>query len=214
MKRMKQLLMQVGMMLAVLTMVCGGVRWVEAAPILIDFESDTGGSKPNGFTSNDFSLVHFSDSNGTGLFVGDFGSQSHGQGLATFDDFDNSVLLMNFDVFMDSISLEFGNDDPSFSNPGDQALLTLFNGLVQVGQVAVVMNRDDIMNQTISYSGAAFDRATFFYNVNPSQGLIEIVDNITLTQAAPVPEPGTWMLMGTGLLGILGFGWRRKKHIA
>ncbi len=26
-----------------------------------------------------------------------------------------------------------------------------------------------------------------------------------------VPEPGTWLLFGTGLLGIVGYGWRRNK---
>ena len=30
----------------------------------------------------------------------------------------------------------------------------------------------------------------------------------------PTPEPGTWVLMGTGLVGLLGYGWRRKKRQA
>ena len=28
------------------------------------------------------------------------------------------------------------------------------------------------------------------------------------------PEPGTWVLFGTGLLGIVGYGWRRNKGMA
>jgi len=29
---------------------------------------------------------------------------------------------------------------------------------------------------------------------------------------APIPEPGTWLLMGTGLIGLIGFGWRKRKQ--
>jgi hypothetical protein len=42
-------------------------------------------------------------------------------------------------------------------------------------------------------------------------------DKSTLTAQAtstptPTPEPGTWVLMGTGLVGLLGYGWRRKQR--
>ena len=29
-----------------------------------------------------------------------------------------------------------------------------------------------------------------------------------------MPEPGTWLLFATGLIGIVGYGWRRNKSIA
>lgn len=37
------------------------------------------------------------------------------------------------------------------------------------------------------------------------------LDDIEATHA---PEPGTFLLLGTGLLGIGGYGWRRKRQIA
>lgn len=40
----------------------------------------------------------------------------------------------------------------------------------------------------------------------------EIVDvRQTFSQ---IPEPGTWLLLTTGLVGLLGYGWRRKKLAA
>lgn len=30
---------------------------------------------------------------------------------------------------------------------------------------------------------------------------------------SPVPEPGTWLLLATGLLGLLGYGWRKHHAV-
>ena len=169
---------------------------------LITFEADTTGAKPNGFVSVESPLVVFSDSLGADLDVSNYGGQSIGQALAVDDD-DASELIMDFALPMKAVGLVFGNDDAGYSCPGDEAVLTMFKDGSQVAQVRVVMNRNDLADQTIEYAGGAiFDRATFLYDVSPvgtcnnSQGLIEIVDNVAVTSVSTQDIP---------TLGQLGF---------
>lgn len=166
----------IGTVLLSLMLAAGGF-----AQTTIDFEEESVGGKPNGYTTADSAIAHFSDSMGANLDVATT-SEAVGKGLRVFGD-DASYLIIDFDVPQTSISLLFGNDDACCSNAGDEAVLTLYDGLTQVGQEIVVMNRNDLPDQTISYSGAAFDRATFFFDVTTS-GLIEIVDNITFNNDA------------------------------
>lgn len=37
---------------------------------------------------------------------------------------------------------------------------------------------------------------------------------ITVRAPTSVPEPGTWLLLATGVVGLLGYGWRRRLHTA
>jgi hypothetical protein len=179
-----------------------------ARAILIDFDSDSQGSKPNGWTSDDSALLHFYDSNGADLWLFDYSPQSFGPALATENDYDDSWLIMEFDVPVLELSLWFGNDDPGYSAAGDMAVLTAFLGGSQVGQASIEMNRNDIMDQTIGLSGIVFDSATFYYDVNPSLGLIEVVDNIDFE---PIPEPATVLMVGCLSAGLAGARKLRRK---
>jgi hypothetical protein len=198
-----------------------GVMWEYAGPLpnpgtnLITFDLDPVGNKPNGFTSAQSSLVTFTDTVGNDLEVADFTPQSIGNGLEVGTDGDASSLEMNFATLVSSLSLDFGNDDPSFTSPGDLGVLKTYVGATLVGQTSVVLNRNDLSDQTISIAGVPFNRATFAYT-NPSgspttmgafTGLIEIVDNIRFT---PVPEPTSLVLLATAI-GISFVGRRSER---
>jgi PEP-CTERM motif len=38
--------------------------------------------------------------------------------------------------------------------------------------------------------------------------------DLTIQGPAAVPEPGTWLLLASGLVGLLGYGWRRQQRAA
>ena len=205
------------------------VNPTSATLISIDFESDIDGPKSNGFTPAGISGVYFSDSKGADLSLWNFGGQGSGQrSLYVGSDGDLSALQISLAFLADSISLAFGNDDPNNTNPGDLALLRVSLGTTQVGQdVIIILNRDDLMDQTISFGSIGgsvlFDNILFAYGYDNGYsiqfvtgvgtsaiGLAEVVDNIEINGAVtPIPEPCTLILLSSGFLGTALF---RKFH--
>jgi hypothetical protein len=159
---------------------------------------------PNDFESQDSSQVRFSDTGGVsdlGVFEFD-GSIVLGVGG---DDADG--LLMEFDVLVSALSLDYGNTLTAL--PGDTAVLTVYLGGVEVDSISQLLDTTtDAMNQTISYEGVVFDSAIFRYDV--AAGLTEIVDNIVITPA--IPEPSAALVFGIGTL-LVGAVCARRSPI-
>ncbi|MDW8382984.1 MAG: hypothetical protein RMN51_12855 [Verrucomicrobiota bacterium] len=181
-----------------------------AAPI--DFESETPGSKPNGYSVPGHPWVVFSDTVGSDLEVGYFGSQGLGLlSLAVNSDSDGSKLRIDFLQPAESITLWYGNDDPWWASATDLAWLEVWNGATLLATLSQSMDLDDVMSQSISYSGSCFTTVFFWYgdstgnpyttnNTTGLSGLIEIVDNIEYTLCRPHTVPD-----GGATLGLLGF---------
>jgi hypothetical protein len=184
------------------------IGMAHAIPFVVDFESDTSGVKANGFVSGG---VTFNDTNGSGLqvlsgYAAECGN-SNNKCLANFGD-DTGSLEMIFGQSVNYLSFDFGNDQAGYLPAGGLAYLQLFMGNSLVGVASVIANLDDIMNQSILFSGTDFNRALFTYTDSNGVpiGLIEVVDNI----AYDVPEPASLALFGLALTGI--FMSRRRQH--
>lgn len=40
----------------------------------------------------------------------------------------------------------------------------------------------------------------------------DTLETVDTSGPSPTPEPGTWMLFGTGFMGMIGYSWRRREH--
>lgn len=174
----------------------------------ITFNNDLSGIQPQPFQSIDSSLVRFSTSSSlSSLQVSNFQAITNNTNALFVPGPASDVLIIEFSVVVTSLSLDFGFDLPG--DPQSTATLTLFLDGVQVGQTVMLANQNGFVDQTIFFSGALFNQATFSMALasNPSCCSTELVDNITFT---PVPEPATIILLGLGLAGV-GVKARKRR---
>jgi hypothetical protein len=192
---------------------------------VIDFEGGPFGTQADGFNAVGFPMLSFFSDLGAGLELAAI-PEGDGNSLLVRNDTNGNFLTGVFnDGTHNFLSMTFGNDDPGFSNPGDRAVLTVYNGAALVGATFVVFNRNDKMDQTIGFSFGPFDNWTLAYTNaagNPftgggsvNTGLIEVIDNITFDDGAGVvPEPAAWAMMIMGFGGVGAILRRRRSAIA
>ncbi len=150
----------------------------------IRFASEVRGAYSNGWKSIDSPYCAFFDEGSTTFYLRDYTPQTDGMGLMTSVSAATGI-IMEFSRDMTAISLMFGNDDPRWSTASNRAVLTLYKDDAVIATVDMAANQNDACDQTISYSGANFDKAKFHY----TDVLAENIDNIILT-TAPSPGPG------------------------
>jgi len=46
----------------------------------------------------------------------------------------------------------------------------------------------------------------------PPNSIYSLSQELTFSAGAPIPEPGTLVLFGIGMLGVLGYGFRRNRR--
>jgi len=100
------------------------------------------------------------------------------------------------------------NVDGPFFDPAGFVLNGLLTQLTNDGGPDV---QSGVLNVLVS-TGDVFG----FYVSTLDDALGEALISISnfSAPAASIPEPGTFLLMGTGLIGLIGFGWRKRKQEA
>jgi RTX calcium-binding nonapeptide repeat (4 copies) len=158
-----------------------------ATPTMITFEADGQQDQPEPFTSSDNPTVHFVDTIGVDIDTLNVEPESDGIGLRVFGD-DPSAILILFDVPTTRVSILFGNDDACCSSAGDLGTLIVYRNGVQVATRNTVMNRDDMANQRVTYTGSRIDKARFVYTDAGGApiDLIEVVDNIIISPVCTI----------------------------
>ena len=119
----------------------------------------------------------------------------------------------NFKRFFQVITLDPGANVTDVTittdNPQDQ-ITGRMNAVTNESEVDI--NGDGDTNDRVLVIGARI-------SPQPNDVFVKVTFNGTiveqgwvLDQCEPIPEPSTLALLGTGTLGMLGFGWRRRKQ--
>lgn len=106
-------------------------------------------------------------------------------------------------------------------------LVTLTEGVTDHADDSVLANKHVYLNdlsenpvdklvdhQIFTHDAAIVDVSKDFKMIAGLNGSADVSHFDQTFSQTEIPEPGTWLLLGTGLVGLLGYGWRRRKQTA
>ncbi len=127
-------------------------------------------------------------------------------GAFTYDTSGNANLQTNIPL---SFSL-FSNYDTKQieAHPSGIPLFTLVDGR-QAGGFSLHVSILHFVSPELDQPLPPIMAASVFFSPDPNFSIVS-VDNDTLIELAPVPEPGTLLLLGTSLAGVLATRVRRR----
>lgn len=174
------------------------------------------GQKPSGWTVTGGTVDLVGSGTTTPLNLGFAPTDAIGLGHGKFVDLDGSFL--NAGLLSHSLNLQAGTTYTlSFELAGKHRLLGGATDKVTVSFGDVVMSttmkaRDAWTSFSLQFTPTTSRSYSFSFANAGGDNYGALLDNVSVSAAAPVPEPQTYALMGAGLLSMLWISRRRQTR--
>ncbi|MDA0833974.1 MAG: PEP-CTERM sorting domain-containing protein [Planctomycetota bacterium] len=133
-------------------------------------------------------------------------------GNFSFRGYDNSGFATLSQSFSTLPAAVYQLDFWSFTSVSDPGNILRYQ--IDADPIITVLQTPFYALTTDSFTASgATTTLSFYFETDPGTGT-RFIDDVSVTQLSAVPEPSTVVLLLTGGVSLIGYGWRRKKKLA